>query len=174
MVTVVVTSPGGMSSTSSVSLVKSTLPLTIDVGENALNQFNQDLSGLVSGEISGPGYSISVNGVSANTSYDSGTQKTFWYATIPGNEEGWMEIIATATPSSGAPITARYEFEKPPLLRLKEHHFELPSPCPAPGAHLNLITKNDITSARKAAPTTARAGTGWDALPNGTGRLPAS
>jgi len=33
--------------------------------------------------------------------------------------------VATAVPSgSGAPITAKLEFEKPPLLRLKEYHWE--------------------------------------------------
>jgi hypothetical protein len=67
-----------------------------------------------------------VNGVAATTSYDSGLNKTSWSASgIPGNEDGWMELVATAVPSgSSAPITAKLEFEKPPLLRLKEYHWE--------------------------------------------------
>jgi hypothetical protein len=47
-VKMVVTSPGGRSSTSSVSLAKSTADLTIQVGETAMNAFNRDEAGSAS------------------------------------------------------------------------------------------------------------------------------
>jgi len=118
-------SPGGRSSTSSVSLAKSTAVLTIQMSQAAMNAFNRDEAGSASGEIPGSAASISVNGVAATTTYNSGLNKTSWSASgIPGNEDGWMELVATAVPSSGAPITAKLEFEKPPLLRLKERHLD--------------------------------------------------
>jgi hypothetical protein len=125
-VTTIMTSPSGSSSTSSVSLVKSTAVLTIQVGETAMNAFNRDEAGSASGEIPGTVASISVNGVAATTTYNSGLNKTSWSASdIPGNEDGWMELVATAVPSGGgAPITAKLEFEKLPLLRLKERHLD--------------------------------------------------
>jgi hypothetical protein len=126
-VTMVVTSPGGMSSTSSVSIAKNTsAELTIQPSSSAINEFNQDLPASVSGYIRGSGYSVSLNGRSGTTDYDSGTDITYWSVTnVPGNEDGWMELVATAVSSGGgAPITAKYEFEKPPLLRLKEYHLD--------------------------------------------------
>jgi hypothetical protein len=126
-VTMVVSSPGGLSSTSSVSLVKNIdAELTIQPGSYAINEFNHDLPANVSGYIRGSGYSVSLNGRSGTTSYNSEMDITYWSVTnVPGNEDGWMELVATAVPSgSGAPITAKYEFEKLPLLRLKEYHFD--------------------------------------------------
>jgi len=160
IVTMVATSPGGSSFTSSVSLVKSTAEFTIQVGETAMNAFNRDEAGSASGEISGSVSSISVNGVAATITYNSGLNKTSWSASgIPGNEDGWMELVATAIPTGGgARITTKLEFEKAPLLRLKERHLDTTATAKGSRGKSFPTMRSYITNAKRAATTPGRSG----------------
>jgi hypothetical protein len=124
-VTMISTGPAGAASTNSLTLIKSGEQIGITVESNAFTSFNSDRSARVGVTSTNDDLTITVNGQSASMVQQVGNV-FYWIADdVPGTEDGWMELTAVAVPTGGgAPITALYEWEKPPLLRMKEYHLD--------------------------------------------------